>query len=297
MAPPPVLHLIARAAIDVAAAANASKTANATIDGGDTATTNHTSPLPPPPFDFGVVFNGTDAPKIGQMLLDKLSHPSMQMIHVFEIMGAYFFIFAVLWNMPYLGRLLDPLKLIVVAFHEFSHAIVGKCTGAKIESIEVNPDQGGATRLRGGNACLVLPAGYIGSSIFGSLLVFCSFDLLACKVSAGIVAFALLCTLWWARDNFTRWLTGLWFLQIVLLWVFDHGSGLKVFTIGVASMSITYSFWDMVEDLIRRRVNHSDAAIFAKRYGCTPQFWGVFWFLISLLVLAFAVIMAMLTWP
>ncbi|KNE66735.1 hypothetical protein AMAG_11232 [Allomyces macrogynus ATCC 38327] len=142
-----------------------------------------------------MVFNGTDAPRVGQMLLDKLSHPSMQMIHVFEIMGAYFFIFAVLWNIPYLGRLLDPLKLIVVAFHEFSHAIVGKCTGAKIESIEVNPDQGGATRLRGGNACLVLPAGYIGSSIFGSLLVFCSFDLLACKISAGIVAFALLCTL------------------------------------------------------------------------------------------------------
>ncbi|KAJ3360981.1 hypothetical protein GGF32_007914 [Allomyces javanicus] len=192
--------------------------------------------------------------------------------------------------------MLNPIKLIVVAFHEFSHALVGKCTGAKIESIEVNPDEGGATRIRGGSACLVLPAGYIGSSVFGSLLVFCSFNPVACKVAASIVGLSLLATLWWARDNFTRALTIFWIVVLVGEWVLRDGVWLGSFVIAVGTMSVAYSFWDMIEDLIRRRVNHSDAAIFAKRYGCTPQFWGVFWFFISLLILAFAVIMAMLVW-
>ncbi|KAJ3360980.1 hypothetical protein GGF32_007913 [Allomyces javanicus] len=313
MAPYSTLHLVARAAVAAA------PSANATASNETAAAAFQASALPP--FDFSNVqfVNGTDAPRLGEVLLNKLSHPSMQMIYVFQIMGIYFFAFAMcasricslasivsrlmysrhssLWNMPYLGRILDPLKLIVVTFHEFSHAVVGKCTGAKVESVEVTPDQGGATRLRGGNACLVLPAGYIGSSIFGSILVFCAFDSTASQIAAGIVTFTMLTTLWWARDHFTRGLTAFWFVVVVVAWVTNGGVALAAFILGVGTMSITYSFWDMVEDLIRRRVNHSDASIFAKRYGCTPQFWGVFWFFISLLFLAFAVVMAMLVWP
>ncbi|KAJ3369012.1 hypothetical protein GGF31_005973 [Allomyces arbusculus] len=201
------------------------------------------------------------------------------------------------WNIPYLGRLLDPYKLLVVAFHEFSHAFVGKCTGAKIESVEVNPDQGGATRLRGGNACLVLPAGYIGSSVIGSALIFCSFNVLACKIASCIVALSMILTMWWARDHaFTRWLTLFWLATLGYEWIVFADYGPQFYVIAAGVMSVTYSLWDMVEDLIRRRVNHSDAAIFAKRYGCTPQFWGVFWFLFSLLILAGTITSAIFVW-
>ena len=34
-----------------------------------------------------------------------------------------------------------------VALHEFSHAAAGCCTGAKIESVQIDPDEGGATRM------------------------------------------------------------------------------------------------------------------------------------------------------
>ncbi|KAJ3360983.1 hypothetical protein GGF32_007916 [Allomyces javanicus] len=201
------------------------------------------------------------------------------------------------WNIPYLGRLLDPYKLLVVAFHEFSHAIVGKCTGATIESVEVTPDQGGATRLRGGNACLVLPAGYIGSSVIGSALVFCSFDVFACKIASCFVALSMIMTMWWARDHaFTRWLTLFWLMSLVYEWAVFADYGPQFYVIAAGVMSVTYSLWDMVEDLIRRRVNHSDAAIFAKRYGCTPQFWGVFWFLFSLLILVGTITLAIFVW-
>jgi hypothetical protein len=36
--------------------------------------------------------------------------------------------------------------------------------------------------MRGGVACITLPAGYLGSSLIGALMIFCGFDLLAAKV-------------------------------------------------------------------------------------------------------------------
>jgi hypothetical protein len=56
-------------------------------------------------------------------------------------------------------------------------------------------------------------------------------------------------------------------------------------------MSCLYSLWDIVEDLVVRRVNESDATQFAKYTGCcVPQFWGLIWFLISLVFLAAGVL-------
>lgn len=40
-----------------------------------------------------------------------------------------------------------------------SHALAGVLTGARIESIALDPDEGGATRMRGGVLACTLPAG------------------------------------------------------------------------------------------------------------------------------------------
>lgn len=50
-------------------------------------------------------------------------------------------------------------------------------------------------------------------------------------------------------------------------------------------MSSLYSVWDICDDLILRKVNSSDASVFAKRYGGSSQCWGVIWSLISLLLM------------
>lgn len=53
------------------------------------------------------------------------------------------------------------------------HAIAGVLTCAKIESIQLDPDEGGATRMRGGIPWITLPAGYLGSSLIGAALITC----------------------------------------------------------------------------------------------------------------------------
>lgn len=50
-------------------------------------------------------------------------------------------------------------------------------------------------------------------------------------------------------------------------------------------MSSLYSVWDICDDLILRKVNESDASVFAKRYGGSSQCWGVIWSIISLLLM------------
>lgn len=53
------------------------------------------------------------------------------------------------------------------------HALAGVLTCAKIESIQLDPDEGGATRMRGGVPWITLPAGYLGSSLIGAALIAC----------------------------------------------------------------------------------------------------------------------------
>lgn len=113
----------------------------------------------------------------------------------------YILLILVLWNIPYLKSLLYPFKLLTVGLHEFSHAFVGLLTCAKIESIQLDPDEGGATRMRGGISLITLPAGYLGSSLIGAILMACSFDERASKVASIVVGVFFLMMLWWARKN------------------------------------------------------------------------------------------------
>lgn len=55
-------------------------------------------------------------------------------------------------------------------------------------------------------------------------------------------------------------------------------------------MSSLYSVWDIADDLILRKVNSSDASVFAKRYGGSSQCWGVLWSFISLLFMVAGII-------
>lgn len=46
--------------------------------------------------------------------------------------------------------------MLTIAFHEFGHAFAAKLTGGKVESIELNPNEGGVTRMRGGKGAITV---------------------------------------------------------------------------------------------------------------------------------------------
>ena len=164
---------------------------------------------------------------------------------------AYTVIIALLWNIPYIRSILYPFKMLTIAFHEFSHALLCILTGGKVESISLDPREGGVTHMRGGLSALTLPAGYLGSSLIGALLIFCGFDIVASKIASLVLAACFLVTLWWGKKD---WLTIGTILAamglLVACWFIEHAEALRFVVLFIGVMSALYSVWDIVSVLV-----------------------------------------------
>ena len=163
------------------------------------------------------------------------------------VIVAYIVIIALLWNLPYVRWSLWPFKMLVIAFHEFSHAATACCTGGRVESISLDPREGGVTHMRGGISAITLPAGYLGSSLIGALLIFCGFDIVASKIASIALGVCFLLTLWWARKDWLTIVTVL--LSVALLvacWFIKHAEPLRFVVLFIGVMSALYSVWDIV---------------------------------------------------
>jgi len=54
---------------------------------------------------------------------------------------------------------------------------------------------------------------------------------------------------------------------------------------------------EQCDDLILRKVNTSDASVFAQRYGGSSQCWGVIWSIISLILMVLGIISGIAAFP
>ncbi|RKF77778.1 hypothetical protein GcC1_061012 [Golovinomyces cichoracearum] len=214
------------------------------------------------------------------------------------VIAAYTVVIALLWNIPYLRWSLWPFKMLTIAFHEFGHAMAACLTGGRVKSISLDPHEGGVTSMVGGIGIITLPAGYLGSSLIGSLLIFSGFNIVASKIASLILAVCFLFTLWWARKNLLTIITIL--LAVGLLvgcWFTPHAEALRFVVLFLGVMSALYSVWDICDDLVIRKVNTSDASVFAERYGGSSQCWGIFWSLISILFLIGGIFAGIIAFP
>ncbi|GAA5890269.1 hypothetical protein JCM16303_002882 [Sporobolomyces ruberrimus] len=209
------------------------------------------------------------------------------------------------WNLWIARSILFPLKLCAVAYHEMCHAVMGTLTGGKVTSVILDPNQGGATTTQGGWPFVSLPAGYIGSTTIGSLLIFASFDQKASQIAA-IPAFLLLCLVsFWARKSrFTLMNIGGMAGLLVLFFFVSHSVLLPFVLINVGVMNGKlrrrprflkdsalplfrgprfYSVFDQIDDLVLHKINASDVCAFQQLYPWLPaQVWGAIWTTFSL---------------
>jgi hypothetical protein len=118
--------------------------------------------------------------------------------------------------------------MLVIAFHEFGHAITACCTGGRVKSISLDPREGGVTHMQGGISAITLPAGYLGSSLIGALLIMCGFNIVASKVASIVLGVCFLLTLWWARKD---WLTIATIIAaiglLIACWFIKHAEPLR----------------------------------------------------------------------
>ena len=201
-----------------------------------------------------------------------------QLLILFSVIIAIFF----LWSTP----ALYPLKLLIVFFHESSHALMTIATGGQVIELEIDRMQGGHVISAGGNRFITLTAGYLGSLIWGVVIyllaVGSKYDK-AIMFCLGIIIMAV--TALFVRDLFAFGFGGLTGLFMILMGVKApmQINDIILRVIGVTSMS--YVPLDVYSDTIARTSLRSDAFMLAEEFGGTTVLWGTIWLLVSVVIL------------
>jgi hypothetical protein len=82
-------------------------------------------------------------------------------------MGLATIVVITLWWTP----LLFPFRMMTTTVHELSHAITVILTGGTVQGFDVNVNGSGVVYFAGGFSLLVYSAGYLGSTIFGGVML------------------------------------------------------------------------------------------------------------------------------
>jgi hypothetical protein len=193
-----------------------------------------------------------------------------------------------------------PVKVFVVFFHEMSHGLAAILTGGRIEAIRVDSNLGGVTLTWGGSSFLTLSAGYLGSLLWGSVILILASRLQNTRPLMGALGLVLL-------------FVTLRFVPITNLFGFVFGLLAGTAMVGIALKatepvssfllkflgftSCLYVILDIKEDLITHHAVYlpgmkSDAQALADMTMLPALFWGGLWFVIALAVLGFTIYVA-----
>lgn len=187
----------------------------------------------------------------------------------------FFGVLWLLWDTP----LVYPLKIFVVLLHEVSHAMMSVATGGSIDRITLDPMQGGACYCPGGNAFLTLSAGYLGSLLWGGLMLSAArrSRVKSEWVNGLIGALVVGLTLLYVRNGF-GFAFGIVFGLAMFAVSRKLGDGVNrtlLLTLGLTSA--LYALLDIKSDILDRPDARSDAAMLAEITGIPTAVWGILW--------------------
>jgi hypothetical protein len=185
------------------------------------------------------------------------------------------------WDYPFFF----PFKMLVVLLHELSHGLAALATGGSIDRIELSTNQGGVCWTLGGWRAVVLMAGYLGSMLWGGLILLVASRTrldraLAIALGLGLVATAIA----WVQGVFAFWFTlgaGVAFVAMGALLKREITDAVLKY---VGLVSCLYAVLDIWDDTISRNLAESDASQFGQVMGFGGStFWGVVWIVLALL--------------
>lgn len=196
--------------------------------------------------------------------------------------------------MPWLGWLAYPFRLFGTFTHELSHGLAAAATGGALHRFVVNPDLSGMAWSAGGIRWIVASSGYIGSTLFGAMLVLASRVLPARGVLVFLgVSLLLLCVLY-VRNLFGIASGIALGAVLVAAGAYFRSVWAEALLLALAVQAMLEGFGSLLDlfHLSRRGDVHTDAHTLAQLSGLPAPVWAVFWGLAcaaaTVLVLRFA---------
>ena len=178
-----------------------------------------------------------------------------------------------------------PLKIFVVFMHEVSHGLAAIVTGGKIVEIQVNPQQGGHALTQGGSRFWTLTAGYLGSLLWGGLILLLAarthFDkAISILIGLGMVAISI----GFGESTFT-YLFGIGFGVVLIAIGFFLSETINDWILRVIGVtSCLYAILDIKSDVLDRSHLRSDARMLSEVTGISTEVWGVLWILVAIVL-------------
>jgi hypothetical protein len=198
--------------------------------------------------------------------------PGMALPLVMFLVALYF------WD----SMLVLPIKYLTVFFHELSHGLAAVLTGGSIVRIEVNANLGGVCWTAGGIRFIVISAGYLGSLVWGSLILLGAvktrFDQ---QITAGLGILLLVVTAIWVRNLEGIIICSLTGFGLLALAAYTNEKVCDQFLKFLGLTSCFYVLIDIKEDLIDRSVKGSDAYKIAEMLYLPDWLVGVVWLCIA----------------
>jgi hypothetical protein len=181
-----------------------------------------------------------------------------------------------------------PLRLLIVFFHEGSHALVAWSTGGQVRELVVNAREGGHVLAAGGNRFLTLNAGYLGSLLWGAAIYGAAATSRLDRIVMGVLAAAVAAlSLSFAHGLYSH-VFGLGTALAMALAARFLGPGWNDFLLRIIGLtSMVYVPHDIYSDTIARSSQLSDARMLAGEYGGATVLWGAAWFAVSVVIILF----------
>jgi hypothetical protein len=122
-----------------------------------------------------------------------------------------------LWNLPFGGVVLYPFKILATWLHEMSHGLVMIATGAELDRVVIYRDTSGLSyavwAISAPGTAAIAAAGYMGTSLWGAVLLVATPTAKAARWALLVVAVLLLATAIFAivptpeEGRFGQWAT------------------------------------------------------------------------------------------
>ena len=182
-----------------------------------------------------------------------------------------------------------PFKMLVVTFHELSHAAAAIISGGEVLSMDISPNEAGQTKIRGGNPWMILNAGYLGSMGWGAGLLYASKSPERARTTATLLAaFLAFVTIWFLGPNFGfgALFSGLIVLGLLVTGRLASGEAAAFVLRAIGVFSLLYAFFDIESDVLHRgTTGTTDATMLADLSGIPAIAWGGGWMLLGVVVL------------
>lgn len=176
------------------------------------------------------------------------------------------------------SMLVLPIKYLTVFFHELSHGLAAVLTGGRIVRIELSSNLGGVCWTSGGIRFIVITAGYLGSLLWGCLILLGAVKTRHDQqITAGLGILLLAVTAIWVRNLegiIICTLTGIGLLALAAN-ASEHVCDQFLKFLGLASCF--YVLIDIKEDLIDRSIRESDAYKIAEMLYLPDWLVGIIW--------------------